>query len=236
MLQRGKDREKDRAENHGPKNWPELVKMLLQLGVPLAGLIMLLTSAFSGRTKWAIRTRANDVSELSREAVRGLPHHCAHINHNMNESDYDDPNNGIYTTIWEHRFQHIDSQRRGVIEGTSRLDNGMTIPANRAAIELLNIGITIFEAVLQERVDDITALEQEYIQGQVLDSALTPDRALRAIVEEKTFFTKQYGHLSPATRQELQRRVKSHIAHLENAHRAQHRTSNGYIQERLFVR
>lgn len=236
FIQRGKDRDFDRAELPEPKKWLELVKALVVLGVPLTSLSLFLTGAFSGETKWAIRKRAGEVSELSGDAVRGLPHHCAHTDHNTLKPDYDDPNNGLYTTIWEHRWQHLESLRRGVVPGTSKLDNGLTLPGNASALELLAIGIAVFEAILDERPEDLLALEQDYAQGRVPGSVLSPHRALQCILEEKTFFTKQYGHLSPVARRELQRKLELHLAHLEKAHKTRQSASPEYVQQRLFVR
>jgi hypothetical protein len=216
MYYRGKDRDEDRVETNGPKSKQEWLKILVELGVPLTGLAVLLTGAFSSQTKSEIRGRARGVSELSGESVRGLPHHCCHTDHDTHDPNYDDPYNGVYATIWEHRQLHIDSQRRGTIEGTSKLDNGLTIPGNMASIELLSISISVFEAILQEREEDIDALQEEYAQGKKLDSALTPQRAMRAIFEEKEYFASQYQHLAYPVRRELQLKANIHADRVQH--------------------
>jgi hypothetical protein len=197
-------------KNETPKTALDLLRLCLKIGIPIAT-AMLATGAFSPETKSVIRNRANGVSELSRDMVAGLPHHCSHLDHDKRNPDYDDPYNGVYATIWEHLQMHIDSERRGLVAGSSKLDNGMKPEDNKASVELLRIGTQVFEAILFEQPEKIDELRQDYVQGRIFDSVISPERAIRAIEEERSFFLNRYRNLHDKDRRDLQRKLRAHL-------------------------
>ena len=107
----------------------------LALGVALE----LSRYAFSSRTKDEIKKRAREthngklLSELSH--TNGVPMECAHIDHSKSNPDYDTPQNGVYVTIYEHLQDHINREGQ----------NGLSVHANKLAIEALQERIQIWE-------------------------------------------------------------------------------------------
>jgi hypothetical protein len=79
-------------------NRERLVHTALEIAAT-ASVAFLLTNAFSKKTRREIWERAGGVSELSGEGGRV---ECAHYNHDRSGPAYDDPNNGLLVTIYEH--------------------------------------------------------------------------------------------------------------------------------------
>lgn len=89
------------------------------------GLLLVLThAAFSWKTKEIIKKRDGNKSVLSGE-TENL--HAAHINHDKNNPQYDNPSNGRLLTVEEHLQDHINRAGR----------NGLTEEQNNWAISML---------------------------------------------------------------------------------------------------
>ncbi|MCS7317654.1 MAG: hypothetical protein NZZ41_05010 [Candidatus Dojkabacteria bacterium] len=61
--------------------------------------------AFSIKSRRIIQQRTKDKSEISGNISGQME--CAHLNHDKNNLDYDNPENGKYVTIIEHYAQHL---------------------------------------------------------------------------------------------------------------------------------
>lgn len=80
--------------------------------------------AFSPRSREEIKNRAGGKSELSGLSPQdGHIMHAAHLNHDKNRPDYDDPRNGMYLTVTEHYEQHVNAIGRAREIGLSEKAN-----------------------------------------------------------------------------------------------------------------
>lgn len=116
---------------------------LFQIGATIA-LVELGTGAFSWATRQIIKQRAGGVSELS--GTNGVPMHCSHIDHRRDIPNYDDPENGLYVTIYEHLEQHLEAAKQPTRNGF--LPNGLKPKWNEWAIGKLISTIQEYERTL----------------------------------------------------------------------------------------
>jgi hypothetical protein len=100
----------------------ETINLINIFGIGL--LLILANSAFSWKTKQAIKQRDGGQSVLSGK-TENL--HAAHIDHNKNNPRYDDASNGRLLTAEEHLKDHINRAGR----------NGLTVEQNNWAISML---------------------------------------------------------------------------------------------------
>lgn len=79
---------------------------------------------FSFDVREKIRKRAGHKSELSGTPDEVERCECAHIDHNRENPDYNNPENGIYMTVTEHLIDHLT---RAGANGLSEEHNNMAI-------------------------------------------------------------------------------------------------------------
>ncbi len=93
---------------------------------------MFFCGSFSLETKYQIKERAGDRSELSGQDDRPL--HCSHLNHGKKSPYYDDQEIGILVTDIEHLAYHVKYLR-------NPRKIGLTKRENRDAIKTMWRGI-----------------------------------------------------------------------------------------------
>lgn len=71
--------------------------------------------AFSAKVRNAIRERANGYDEITGEYI-GNTGECAHINHDKSSPDYDNMDNGLYTSHTSHWWTHWVDEDNGLNE------------------------------------------------------------------------------------------------------------------------
>ncbi len=86
---------------------------------------MFFCGAFSLETKFQIKERAGNSSELSGENDRPLQ--CSHFNHDKNDSLYDSEDMGILVTDIEHFVYHLKYRKNPGRIGLSKKENRMAI-------------------------------------------------------------------------------------------------------------
>lgn len=92
------------------------------------GVTGLSLGAFSLKSREEIKERAGGKSELSGLSPDdGHFMHCAHLNHDRRNPNYDDPRNGKYLTVTEHYEQHLDARGRARDIGLSEQGNDWAI-------------------------------------------------------------------------------------------------------------
>ncbi|BCX13733.1 MAG: hypothetical protein KatS3mg085_265 [Candidatus Dojkabacteria bacterium] len=104
---------------------PENVYNVTKWIVSIAGIVILGSFAFSKASRKAIWERAKGVSELSGERTRRME--CAHLDHDQTKNYYDDPNNGLLVTIFEHHAHHLFFEGRAFLIGLSEEANEVAI-------------------------------------------------------------------------------------------------------------
>lgn len=82
--------------------------------------------SFSNHTRWEIRDRSPNTSELTGEfTIR--PMECSHLNHSRSFDTYDYPDNAVYCTDLEHLAYHLLFRNRPEQIGLKAQDNNSAI-------------------------------------------------------------------------------------------------------------
>lgn len=82
---------------------------------------MFFCGAFSLETKFQIKERAGNRSELSGESDRPLQ--CSHFDHSKKNPNYDSPDEGILVTDIEHLAYHVKYLRKPDKIGLTKREN-----------------------------------------------------------------------------------------------------------------
>ena len=100
-------------------------------------------NAFSRSSREKIWERAGGVSEISGFSHEALE--CAHVNHDRDSGYYDDPDNGMLVTPWEHLHEppvgHM-LYKGEAVDQNGLLPNGLSPQHNNFAIRALEGRIT----------------------------------------------------------------------------------------------
>jgi len=199
---------------------PEHIREIMISGGSLTVLMFLATGAFSVNKIRAMRDRSKRVngvvaSEKSGRRSLGIPLDGAHFDHyeGQHHPNYNKLNNGQLLTIYEHLQQHQQARllpnQEGLPPEKQMLDNGLSVEGNKRAIELMEISVFLFEAVVFQQERDIEQLLDRYEQQGAQSATLDLDK-IEDVIDETLNRYDHFRDLTSAERKQLVNTIQNH--------------------------